>query len=166
MQKYSFFLLAFLFFIFANNIQSQNNIKVEVIQVEDLENILALEDDTVRIVNFWATWCGPCVKEMPDFEEFRVDYSNKKVKLIFISLDWLEHLDGKVIPFLEKKNIGGKVMLLDDVNYDAWLPKVDKRWGGSIPATLVYGGGKNGEHYFHEGMMKYKDLEKVVEKYL
>ncbi|MDI9257577.1 TlpA family protein disulfide reductase [Flavobacterium sedimenticola] len=92
-------------------------------------------NDTIYVINFCATWCGPCIKELPHFEKLHTD--NKKVKVILVSLDSRKDLEKKLIPFVKKKKITAEVLLLSDKDYNTWLPKIDKNWSGSIPATLI-----------------------------
>lgn len=107
-----------------------------------LEKELFKENDTLYVVNFWATWCAPCVKELPYFETFSKENSTQKVKVILVSLDFEKQKESKLIPFLKKKKITSDVVLLLEKDYNNWLPKVDKNWSGSIPATLLIKGKK------------------------
>lgn len=76
------------------------------------EKAIIKENDTVYVINFWATWCAPCIKELPYFEKLHTD--NKKIKVIFVSLDSQKDLEKKLIPFVEKKKITAEVLLLSD----------------------------------------------------
>ena len=93
----------------------------------------------------WATWCAPCIKELPYFEQLHKE--NKKVKVILVSLDSQKDLEKKLIPFIERKKITAEVLLLSDKDYNTWLSKIDKDWSGAIPATLLLEGKK---HLFAE----------------
>ena len=106
-----------------------------------------LDNDSVYVINFWATWCAPCVKELPYFEELNEKYSNKSFKQILVSLDAPKKLESKVIPFIEKNNIKSEVVLLADGKYNSWIDKVDPRWSGAIPITLII---KGKEKLFYE----------------
>ena len=96
------------------------------------------DDNTTYVINFWATWCAPCVKELPYFEKLHRE--NNDVKVILVSLDSKKDLDNKLIPFLKRKKITATVVHLTDKDYNNWLPKVDANWSGSIPATWVVRG--------------------------
>jgi thiol-disulfide isomerase/thioredoxin len=134
-------LLIFLFtFSFINTVKGQDVVVFE--KYDELEKSLFKENDTLYVVNFWATWCAPCVKELPYFEAFYKENSKQKVKVILVSLDFEKQKDSKLIPFLKKKNITSDVVLLLEKDYNNWLPKVDKNWSGSIPATLLIKGNK------------------------
>ncbi len=100
----------------------------------------AKDNDTTYIVNFWATWCVPCVKELPYFEELNIKYANNKVKICLVSLDFPESVESRLIPFMAKKNINNKVILLADSKTNDWIDKVDPSWSGSIPITLFLKG--------------------------
>lgn len=132
-----------LLLLFSNAIFSQ---EVAIFDnYSNLENAILKKENTIYVVNFWATWCGPCVKELPHFEQLNTE--NKKVKVVLISLDFKNQFESKLLPFLKKKNIKSEVVLLTDKDYNTWLPMVDKDWSGSIPATLII---KNGKKYFTE----------------
>ena len=136
-----------------------------VIKYEDLQEITEKIDD-VLVVNFWATWCGPCVREIPDFMEVNNKFSSRTdFKMILVSLDDKDNLKSDVIPFLKDNQITADVYLLDDtkrMNY--WMPKVDKGWTGSIPATVFHKNGKKlkfVEKQFHKA-----ELTEIIDQYL
>lgn len=125
-----------------------------------LEKTVLSDSDAVYVVNFWATWCGPCVKELPYFEQLNSE--NINVKVVLVSLDFKNQFESKLIPFLKKKSIKSQVVFLSDSNYNAWLPLVDKDWSGSIPATLII---KNGKKVFVEkAFSSYQELNDYVNK--
>ena len=102
---------------------------------EDL--LTDLSPDTTYVINFWATWCGPCIKELPYFEELNAIYSEQAFKQVLVSLDDPKKIESKVIPFLEKNKIESKVVLLADGKANSWIDKIDPSWSGAIPITLI-----------------------------
>jgi len=129
---------AFIMMLFSNPIKAQ---KVAVFDnYAALENTVLSDKNTIYVVNFWATWCAPCVKELPYFEKLNAE--NKQVKVVLVSLDFKNQFESKLLPFLERKSINSEVVLLTDKEYNTWLPAVDKEWSGSIPATLIINNGK------------------------
>lgn len=143
-------------FLFSNAILAQ---KVAVFDnYAVLEKAVLNDDKTIYVVNFWATWCAPCVKELPHFEQLNSE--NKNIKVVLVSLDFKDQYESKLLPFLKKKSIASEVVLLTDKDYNAWLPQVDKEWSGSIPATLII---KNGKKVFAEKMFSsYEELNEYV----
>ena len=118
-----------------------NQIIGQTIQEIDSDELLTLtgkSNDTTYVVNFWATWCSPCVKEIDYFEELHRNDQLKNIKVILVSLDFPNQVKERLIPFLEKKNITASVMLMTDLNYNTWIDQVDPSWSGAIPATLIY----------------------------
>jgi len=119
----------------------------------DMESAILtdLSHDTTYVINFWATWCGPCVKELPYFEELNALYDGQPFKQILVSLDDPKKLESKVMPFLVKNNIQSKVVLLADGKANSWIDKVDPNWSGAIPITLILKGDKRKfyEQEFH-----------------
>jgi len=114
---------------------------------DEMAPILHPEDDTTYLINFWATWCGPCVKELPYFEEINETYAGRPFKTVLISLDMEKKIDSKLLPFLNKNDIKSEVVLLLDGKAHKWIDKVDPSWSGAIPITIV----RRGESYaFYE----------------
>jgi len=111
---------------------------VAVLKFPALKKRLARPSDTTYVVNFWATWCGPCVQELPDFEKVRAAQAGKKVRFVLVSLDYASQLEKKVKPFVQKRGLKSEVLLLNETDPNTWLQKVDKQWSGSIPFTLIY----------------------------
>ncbi|MGI4740036.1 MAG: TlpA family protein disulfide reductase [Janthinobacterium lividum] len=112
--------------------------RVAVLRFSALQQRLAQPSDTTYIVNFWATWCGPCVQEMPNFEKVRAAYATQKVKVLLVSLDYVSQLDKKVKPFVQKRKLKSEVVLLNETDPNTWLQKVDTKWSGSLPFTLIF----------------------------
>jgi len=129
---------------------------IPIYNFSQLEPLLNKQNDTTYVVNFWATWCKPCVKELPYFEQITETYSEEKVKVILVSLDFPEQLKKRVLPFIKERKLKSHVVLLDDPDANGWIPKVDTTWSGAIPATIIY---KDQQRKFVEGSMSYKDLE-------
>lgn len=133
--------------------------KVEVYSFEQLNQWLTREDDSLYVVNFWATWCAPCVKEIPDFEKIHAQFSKDKVKVLYVSLDFPGQIDSRVVPFIDRLNMQGQVVLLNDPDSNRWIPEVYEKWSGAIPATLIYG---RGFREFYEKEMTYNELKSIL----
>ena len=125
--------------------------------------LLVQKDDKTYVVNFWATWCKPCIDELPAFEKLFKNYKNQQVELILVSLDFPNQIEKRVIPFIEKNNLKGKVVLMADPDQNIWIPKVSKEWSGAIPATVIYN--KN-TRKFYEQSFTYKELETALNEIL
>jgi thiol-disulfide isomerase/thioredoxin len=108
--------------------------KAEVVKFDRLQELLDTKSDKILVINFWATWCAPCVHELPYFQRLE-DRKDPSVQITLVNLDYADKLE-KVNAFLEKKKITSKVLLLDEIDYNAWIDRVDPSWGGAIPATL------------------------------
>ena len=107
--------------------------KVEVIKFQRLEELMTTRSEKIQVINFWATWCGPCVQELPSFQGLHVH--DPSVEVTLVNLDYADQLN-KVKSFVAKRKITARVLLLDDIDYDSWIDRVDPAWGGAIPATL------------------------------
>lgn len=126
--------------VFCPTAKSQDLLSFE--KFEELEKALVKENDTLYVINFWATWCAPCVKELPYFESYNNEVKDQKIKVILVSLDFKKQIDSHLKPFLKKKNFNSQVVLLNDKDYNSWLTKVDDEWSGAIPATLLIKGNR------------------------
>ncbi len=138
----------FLSLSFLGSAQEWSVDKVRVYQTfDEMEPLLHPQNDTTYLINFWATWCGPCVKELPYFEEINQTYADQAFKTILISLDLEKKIEAKLIPFLNKEGIQSEVVLLADGKAHRWIDKVDPSWSGAIPITIV----RRGDQYaFYE----------------
>ncbi len=133
-------------------------------QFSDLQSMMDAEKDKVLIVNFWATTCPPCIKEMPHFNKLNEESRNKNLKILLVSLDAVKDLDSRVYPFVDKHKIVPEVAVLEDQNYSAWTDKVDESWYGALPATLIVKGDKR---KFRFGLYEtYEDLQGDVDEFL
>ena len=139
--------------------------KVGVYKINDLLQRIHNNSDTVYVVNFWATWCKPCVEELPGFEKLSIDYKGQKVKVLLVSLDFKENIDTKVKVFLRKNKYKCEVVLLDEVNGNDFINPVSTLWSGAIPATLIT---TNNKAYteFIEKKVTYDDLNSKVRQVL
>ncbi|MEA4983599.1 MAG: TlpA disulfide reductase family protein [Paludibacter sp.] len=138
----------------------------KVIKFEEYENIINKKDDVLYVVNFWATWCGPCVREIPDFMEVNNQLADRSdFKMLLISLDSKSDLSEEVLPFLIKNNITADVYLLDDnKRMNFWMPRVDRSWSGSIPATVFYKNKK--KLHFVEQQLHKDELLATIYQYI
>lgn len=134
----------------------------EIVSFSYIEKVLKNTSDTTFIINFWATWCGPCVKELPEFHKMNDSIGVKKIKIILVSLDFKNSIK-KLNSFVVKNNIKEKVVLLDDPKYNTWIDKVDQNWGGAIPATLII---NNATKYrnFSESSVTFEQLNQFSTK--
>lgn len=139
------------------------NDKLEVYDYDGLEPLINQKDDKVHVVNFWATWCGPCIKELPYFEAVNEKYKNENVEVLLVSLDFPSKYDSALKPYIKKNNIKCKVVALDDTDQNKWIPAIHENWSGAIPATIIYKGNKR---LFYERSFTQEELETEVKKFL
>lgn len=139
--------------------------EVKVIKYEELFQMVNQPTDQLIAVNFWATWCGPCVEEMPHFVEVSEQYKeNPNFKILFVSMDRVKQLE-KVKQFINDYKINAEVVLLDDnKRMNEWIPAIDKSWSGNIPVTVFY---QNGEkvHFVGQDMSK-NELEQNIKTFI
>ena len=141
----------------------ENKIDFEIIDYYGLETILNRKDDKTYVVNFWATWCAPCIKELPYFEKLDKEYDSKNVEVVLVSLDFPKKYESQLRPFINKHQLRSELYALNDMNSNYWIPKVEENWSGAIPATLIYNGNKR---EFYEQSFNYEELEIEINKFL
>jgi thiol-disulfide isomerase/thioredoxin len=112
--------------------------KPEIIKLPELQRIFNSNNDTTYVLNFWATWCIPCMKEFPAFQKFAKTHSNEKVRVVLVSLDFKKEYESVLLPFLKKHPITGTVYLLDEPDYNSWINKINPDWEGEIPVTFIF----------------------------
>jgi thiol-disulfide isomerase/thioredoxin len=132
-----------------------------VLTFNDFEPHLHLQNDTTYLVNFWASWCTPCVEELPAFERVGENYRQQKVKVLLVSLDFPGQIETRLVPFLHSNEIRSEVLVLNDPDANKWINSVDPSWSGAIPATLIYRGK---DRTFREGAYNYEELKRIIEQ--
>ncbi len=137
------------------------------ISLADFSKRLEQKSDTLFIYNFWATWCKPCIKELPYFEQVGEEYKDKLVKVVLVSIDFVDLMESSVVPFIKKKGLKSETLLLDpgETKPTEWINAISEEWEGSIPATLVVQGNKN-VRALYEQEFSQEELQKLVDKYL
>lgn len=135
------------------------NAQVKLLTLDDLDKRIAQGKDTTYVINFWATWCSPCVAELPNFEKLRLANLKKPVKVLLVSLDFKSKLQKSVIPFVKTNNIKAEVFLLNEPDQQQYIERIDKNWSGAIPATLFV---KKKVRRFYEKEFTEQELKKTL----
>lgn len=126
----------------------------------ELERLITMHPAEVLVVNFWATWCAPCIKELPVFEKLRSNYKDQGVSILLVSLDFPTQTD-RLKEFIYERNVQSEVVLLNDPAENEWIPKVSADWSGAIPATWII---TKSNRTFFERSFTYPELEIVLNK--
>lgn len=156
-------ILKSIFILFFLSLALSSFSQIKVYDFEEFETLLKQKDDTVYVINFWATWCIPCIKELPAFEKVNSEYKNQNFKMILVSLDFGKDVIKRVDDFRNTRQLSAEVLILDDPDANAWIPKIDKDWSGAIPATVIY---RNNNWQFYGHSFTYEELKKEVEKFI
>ncbi|HEY4649805.1 MAG TPA: TlpA disulfide reductase family protein [Pontibacter sp.] len=136
---------------------------VNVVKFDKLQALRNAPSDTLYVVNFWATWCGPCIREIPYFEALNQQYQNRPVRTILVSMDAAEDLQ-KVKAFMQRRKIASEVWLLDEADANSWIDKLEPKWSGAIPATILFNN-KRGQYYFAEKELKETELQDLMKQF-
>lgn len=134
---------------------------VTLLKLSELEERINGGGNVTYVVNFWATWCAPCVRELPYFQEIQVKYGGSDLKVLLVSLDAPNTLDSKVKPFVARSGITAAFFLLDETNQQAYIDRIDSSWSGALPATIIVNAGR-GKKKFFEGEVTLAQLEEMV----
>lgn len=146
--------------------QTENQKLTLITDYNELFSKFTQEDEKLYVVNYWATWCKPCVEELPEFMEVNKELKeNPNFKMILVSLDKASALDTTVKKFVENNNISTDVYLLSDNKRQLqWIPMVNESWSGAIPSTAFY---KNGKQVaFVEGQLNKEQLKEIIQQHL
>jgi thiol-disulfide isomerase/thioredoxin len=136
--------------------------KAELVTLDKLKSIIESKEEVIQVINFWATWCAPCVKEMPLFE--KLSQERREINVIFVSMDIdLDPDQEKVNKFITRKKIQSRVIILNQRDPNSWIDTIDKSWSGAIPATLIVNNA-NGKRKFIEHELHPGDLEKLIDE--
>lgn len=145
-------------------ISAEQKIAVKEVRLAALQARLnERSNDTLYVVNFWATWCKPCIEELPSFQQLTKLPLGVPVKLILVSLDSPKDLQAKVVPFVERRAFDAEIYLLNEAKPNTWIDKIDSSWSGAIPATILFKGEKR---EFFEQEFSFVELQSTIKQFL
>lgn len=157
-------LFAALVFLFLINAGLAQDIK-PLNKTDDVKALLDANKGRVVLLNFWATWCKPCVKEFPELVKLYNSYKDKGFSIVFISADVPEEIKSKVIPFLNAQGVDFQTYYIGFDKPEDLINYIDKDWQGAIPSTYIYD--KDGKMQTSIlGSKSYGDFESEITKYL
>ena len=143
------------------SIEINDNLELEIYNYKEIESFFNIKDNKIHVINFWATWCLPCIKELPYFETINTKYND--VEVLLVSLDFPNQYDKKLKPYIKENQLKSKVVALNDPDMNTWIPKVDESWSGAIPATIIYNKDKR---KFYESSFTIDELESEIKQFL
>lgn len=132
-------------------------------KITDVEKYIASGNGDVLVINCWATFCKPCVAEIPSFISITNKYKDQHVKLLLVSLDLPSAYPKKIGAFAKQHKFNTQIVWLDETNADYFCPKLDPQWSGSIPATLIINT-KTGYRKFFEEELEATVFEKALKE--
>jgi len=142
---------------------TSSDLDLKIYDYDGLEPLINKTEDKVYVVNFWATWCAPCVKELPYFETVNEKYKDDNVEVLLVSLDFPRNYDSKLKPFIKKHNLQSEVVAFDDVDQNRWIPAINEKWTGALPATIIY---NNDKRQFYERSFTLEELETELQQFI
>ena len=133
---------------------------VKAVKITDLEKMIA-ESKTPLIVSFWATWCKPCLEEIPYFMEEAKLHKNDSLQFLLVSLDMKDAFPLQILNTVKKRKITVPVQWLNETNADYFCPRIDPKWSGAIPASLFINN-KTGYRKFFEEQISHEKLKSEI----
>lgn len=138
-------------------------VALDSIDLDGVKTLLANETDKLRLINIWATYCGPCVTEFPELVTINRMYRRREFEMIGINVETLGQ-KAKVLDFLRDKQASFKNYIFDG-NVYRFIETVDEEWPGPIPYTLLIAPG--GEIiYRHLGAIEPLEVKQAIVEYL
>lgn len=134
--------------------------QAKIVKLPELQELITSKGDHIKVINFWATWCAPCVKEMPLFEKLGQERKDVKVTLVSMDLD-LDPDPAKVHKFVARKKLQSQVLILDEKDPNSYIEQIEKSWSGALPATIIVNS-KTGQRKFVERELHEGELEKLI----
>ena len=139
---------------------AKEEVKLDLIEEEGLKDLIKNNSDKVRLINVWATWCGPCVNELPDFITMNRMYRNREFELITISAD-LPERRAKGLTLLKKMQASNTNYLFNSTDKYKLIELIDAEWQGALPYTLLIApGGKI--LYRKQGAINVAEMKKRI----
>lgn len=149
--------IGFVVFLFALQIQDLKGQTVNLLTLDQLDGRINNGKDTTFVLNLWATWCAPCLKELPHFEKLEIDQEGKKIKVLLISVDSPSKLNSAVRPLAKRLKLNNELFLLNEKSQQVYIDRVDKNWSGALPATIFINRSK-GKREFYEKEFTFAEL--------
>jgi thiol-disulfide isomerase/thioredoxin len=148
------FLKTLPFFLLLSTSSSAQNINL--VKFDDLKNRVEVMNDTLYVLNFWATWCRPCIQELPYFEKIHSEKIDQPLKIILVNLDFNSKVESVAKPFVKKKKLQSEIVHITETDPNLWISKLDSNWSGAIPATIMIR--NKTKLFFKEGEMSYEEI--------
>jgi thiol-disulfide isomerase/thioredoxin len=161
----NYYVFIFVLFLFIFKTETSAGQQLTQIRVPELEKILSAKEDKLFVINFWATWCPPCVRELPHFQKVAKEFHKDEVSFLLVSIDFPSQIETHLKPFLKKNNVTLDVALMMDTDQNEWIDKVDPSWQGNIPVTLMLNNVKE-TRKFHPCDLNETELRNMINSLL
>src|ERR1700712_3523616 len=125
--------------------------QIKKISPDDLNAYIAKSEKPL-VVSFWATWCSSCNEEIPYFISTIKEKYKGEVELLLVSLDIKSYYPARIESFVAKKNYDASILWLSESNADIFCPKIDAKWSGAIPSTLMVNNKKQYRKFYETGI--------------
>lgn len=138
---------------------------VAIVNTKWITDLRTQSSDTLYIINFWATWCKPCVEELPAFDTIEQHFSHAKIKVILVSTDMKRAYPQQIAQFIQNHQVRSTVVWMSEPNADRWINATGTNWSGAIPTTwFIQGSTHRSEIY--EGEFSADRLYHLIRNYL
>ena len=152
------FLLLLILFLGCNN----SDIKLKTVDASDINNqIKKHKGSKAVLINFWATYCVPCIEEFPMIVDLSKKYSEKGMQIYFVSADWLDRKK-EVRDFLLEKDVKGLSFIKEEGNDNNFINEISREWSGALPFTIVYDKNGNLSDYWEMKKNKHRFESAII----
>lgn len=158
------FKLLFILLVVVSSVETTFSQEIKSIKITELEKTIA-DSKAPMIINFWATYCMPCIEEIPFFQEEVKKHEKDGVQLLLVSLDLKSAYPEKITALAKKRGFNAPIAWLNETDADYFCPRVDQKWSGSLPATLFINN-KTGYRKFFESELTRGELQKEIKAIL
>ena len=145
-------------FVYINSFSQE----IKKISITELDAYIKKSDKPL-VINFWATFCVSCVKEIPYFQSIIKEKYQGKIELLLVSLDLPSSYPAKISSFAKQRNFYSGIAWLNETNADIFCPKIDSAWSGVIPSSLFVNNNSN-YRKFYEGDLSAEQFKQELEQ--
>ncbi len=134
---------------------------VRIADYQDFEKLRNSQADTLYVFNFWATWCKPCVEELPAYQKIRDQYKSRNLKLILVSMDSYKE-EKRVSSFLKNHHYTSEPWLVKSSNMNGFINNISPDWSGALPLT-VFSHPQKQIYFIGEHTFEFKELSQKID---
>ncbi|MBB4078700.1 thiol-disulfide isomerase/thioredoxin [Lewinella aquimaris] len=123
--------------IIAPSVAGEESLPIVYQHYDEIAPIFSQRNDTTYVINFWATWCKPCLEELPLLNSLQRQYDDAALRVVLVSLDTETRAIARIPEYLNRRGIDLPTIVLTDER-PSWMRDLDGNWNGALPTTFIY----------------------------